>query len=183
MAFSDEWVIPVKTTARAFVVVMVTSVLTMSGVGAVSAIEAPESIASIPALETSDIDHDLVRSLFKQEMIANGKYGECLELQQDLRAIQQERGPKGAAAKAAIKAAIKAIRGIGKKAWNATINKLPVPNSVKKYLGYETVMKALNVATGFEGTIENMITNALTSIKVPSWAAGVAARAIVFALL
>ena len=45
------------------------------------------------------------------------------------------------------------------------------------------MMKALNVATGFEGTIENMITNALTSIKVPSWAAGVAARAIVFALL
>ncbi|MDO4665039.1 MAG: hypothetical protein Q4A71_02360 [Actinomycetaceae bacterium] len=116
-------------------------------------------------------------------MIANRKYGEYQDLQQTLKTIEEEKGPKGAAAKGAIKAALKALKGIGKKAWNATINKLPIADSVKKYLGYETVMKVLNIAFGFEGTIENMITNALKSIGVPSWAAGIVARTIVLVLL
>lgn len=151
--------------------------------GAASAVEIPERSSSSSIQQIDNIDFDAVKRVFEQEMIAQGTYSEYEEFQQSLKAIKEERGPKGAAAKAAIKAAIKGMKGIGEKAWNATINKLPIPESVKKYLGYQTVMKALNIATGFEGEIENMISNALKSVGIPSWAAGIAARAIVFVLL
>lgn len=93
------------------------------------------------------------------------------------------KGAKGAAAKAAIKAAIKALSKLGKSAWDKAISKLPLPGAVKKYLGYESVMKALNVAVDFEGEVTDNIQKGLESIGVPGWAAGPAARAIVLVLL
>lgn len=171
------------TVTRPLAAAIVTGVLVLSSTGLASATEVPAQSASTSAQRINNIDSDALKRIFEQEMLTNGQYGEYQELQQTLKAIKQERGPKGQAAKAAIKAAIKAMKGIGKKAWDATINKLPVSDSVKKYLKYEIVMKVLNIATGFEGTVENMITNALTSTGIPSWAAGIAARAIVLVLL
>lgn len=168
---------------KTVIATMISASLVFGATGVASAVEIPGRLSSISAQQIDDIDFDAVKRVFEQEMIAHEKYNEYQELQQTLKGIKEERGPKGAAAKAAIKAAVKAMKGIGEKAWNATINKLPLPQSVKKYLGYQTVMKALDIATGFEGKIKDMINNALKSVGIPSWAAGIAARAIVFVLL
>lgn len=102
-----------------------------------------------------------------------------------------QEGAKITAAKTAVKAAIKTLQRIGQVSWDrsmrVTINKLPVPNTwktnLKRFLAYKVVMDVLEVAVDFSGTVTGMIEKGLKKVGIPSYLAGVGARAIVFILL
>ncbi|HGO9420710.1 TPA: hypothetical protein ACLBZ1_005611 [Bacillus cereus] len=92
-------------------------------------------------------------------------------------------GVKTKAAKEAAKIMINKMKGIGEKAFNKTVEKLPLPSNAKQYLKYQTVMKALNIIYDFEGDITSALTTGLTKVGVPSYLSGVIARAVVTFLL
>ena len=100
-------------------------------------------------------------------------------------------GAKTIAAKAAAKQAIKNLQRTGKVAWDRsmrlTVNKLPVPESVKKvlrkYLAYQSVMEVLNIVVNLSGTFEDAIAKQLQKMGMNSTVSGMASRLIVAVLL
>lgn len=127
-------------------------------------------------------DFVAARAAFDKILEEQGLLEVVEQARAEARAAQQDRW-KTAAAKVAIKGAIKALKQIGKKAWNDTVKKIPIKEVAKKYLTYEVLLKSLNVALDFEGKIEDAITSGLESVGVPSYLAGVCARAVVTFLL
>ncbi|WP_143272225.1 hypothetical protein [Alloscardovia macacae] len=144
----------------------------------VSAVAAENSTNSRTMQELEKVNWSEVKRVFDAEMQSRGYLDEIQEVRDLHASLKQERGPKTLAAKAAIKAAIKTLKHIGKRSWDATINKLPLPMQVKKYLLFDFVWRVLNIARDFEGTAQGAIISALTKLGVPEWIAGPVVRAL-----
>jgi len=117
--------------------------------------------------------NDLTNSL-----AAEGKYPESLEL----------RWFDSAAVKVGVKAMILAMKRIGKKVWDAAIKRvvehIPTKETTKKalfkFLQFKSLMTALDIATGINGKIEDILTSILyKGVHIPKFIAGIIARAVV----
>ncbi|MEC0124161.1 hypothetical protein [Paenibacillus pabuli] len=83
------------------------------------------------------------------------------------------------------------LKNVGSRAWNATISeyvdKLPVTDgakaTLKLYLGYQTLLTALDWMIDFTGTAEDGLSYGLQQVGLPAWLADFASKAIVFFLL
>lgn len=150
--------------------------------GMTSATAAPRPTATSSRSQLSDEQWAQVRAAFDEDMARQGITVDRGPVFDDA-GTQNLSGVKGAAAKAAVKGAIKALKGIGKKAWTTTIDRLPIPGPAKKFLGYDLVLRALNIAVNVEGSIEDMIAAGLGQVGVPGWLGGIVARTITTVLL
>lgn len=130
------------------------------------------------ALETMDSDE-----LAYQLSTALQAEGIDFQSIQDNHAINK-RGIKGKAAKVAAKAAMAALKKMGKKAWNKAISSVPlIKGFLKKYLNYQSVMKVLQVVSGFEDNITDAMSKEFQHEGMPKWAADITARAVATILL
>jgi len=143
--------------------------------------KAPDNSISSEDLETlENLDPN---ELAYQIAIALQQEGINLEELHDNHEIST-RGIKSKAAKVAAKAAIAALKKMGRKAWNKAISSVPIIKGfLKKYLSYESVMKTLNIVSDFEGNIDNAMAKQFQKQGMPKSIAGIAARAITTILL
>ncbi|OTA26170.1 hypothetical protein B9G54_05670 [Alloscardovia macacae] len=143
----------------------------------VSAVAAENSTNSRTMQELEKVNWSEVKRVFDAEMQSRGYLDEIQEVRDLHASLKQERGPKTLAAKAALKAALKTLKHIGKRSWDATINKLPLPVQVKRFLGYDILFRAINIGINLQGMGEDFLTKGLSMVGVPEWIAGPVVRA------
>ncbi|QWQ38913.1 hypothetical protein KMP11_00760 [Gemella sp. zg-570] len=90
----------------------------------------------------------------------------------------EERGIKYQTVKIAVKAMKNKLIAIGKEAFEKNI-----PKWLKAYISYQTVMKTLDVITGFEGELEDIVTKGYINLGINPYVAGVIARLSIAILL
>lgn len=128
----------------------------------------------------SDADLNTLKNIDPDELayeISDALQQEGVNLEE----IQNEhtinkRGIKGKSAKLAAKAAIAALKKMGKKAWDKAVKAIPV---VGGWLTYSKIMDILNIVSDFEGDFETGLTKELhNKFGIPKSIAGGIARAI-----
>lgn len=102
----------------------------------------------------------------------------------------QTRGVKSKAAKQAAKIMLKKLYKIGSKSFNKAIKnaakKIPnkkVAEKITSVVTYDKISAILNIVANVEGTITDALKSQIVKLGIPSVAADVIARAVVFVLL